>query len=310
MVSIAGTRNPLLTDADKAKARKLIIVTTKPGEKYLKNAEEKGGKEYGTAYKIAIENMNENFIKVVESRWALHTEYETKSLDEVMALSEKGNEEYVILWISSISNTVSASTIYQSAYADLFWPKNKDEYEDPALVMRSGDIQSAMSLVLIEDFKDFNYLSASPLPHAIPTITDMGYAIDYIAYTISLSAKADVNKLRSTPVKTIPQYTLAICKDDLDENFGAEEIKEAYTHKFELFTRAELDSLMLNKTPGYAYVILMLGEMSMGSTETGKLLLFTFGGNNSNTDKMISDKDFKALVKNIERSKEGKLTTF
>lgn len=310
IITIAGNKNVLISDADKAKTRKLIIITSEPGEKYLQKAEEKGGHDHASLYKVAIDNMNENLIKLVDSRWKLHEEYEMKSVEEVAALSEQGNDDYVVLWVSSISNSVSGNTIYQTSYPDLFWPANKDEYENPSLVMRSSENQSAMSLTLIENFKEFKYLSASPLPHSIPTLTDMAYAMDYIAYTISLSANADKNKLRSTPVKTIPQYTLAICKDDLDEGFGAEEIKAAYNHKFEIFSREQLDSLVLNNTSGYAYVVLMLGEMSIGSTETGKLLLFTFGGNNSNIDKMISEKDFKALVKNIERSKEGKLTTF
>ncbi len=293
------------------KNRKLVIMTQDENEKVIEKLKKKGYSDKTDDYKQALDDYNKVMEESVLNIWPFHDEAELMTYDELRALSKNKSEKYVVIFVVNVDVTQTYmngkyETHYDIDYK-LDWTYRDAKNEDfDKEEKSSGNEFSMLRVALIEDFLKTPIAQIS-LPNKFPTKSDIAFGLDYCTWYMNQrlndqKAKDMRDILKDNP-KKIPDYTLAICADDLSSKVPASKVKLVYPHPQEVVTQEEMDEIILNRSAGYAYLVVLFGTAVITDAKTGEILDVAdgFGGGGN---LLLTEKDFERILKDIEKAQK------
>ena len=298
-------------EIEEMKSRKLVIMTQDENEKVIEKLKKKGYSDKTDDYKQALDEYNKVMEESVLNIWPFQTEAELMNYDELRALAKNKSEKYVVIYVVNVDVVQTYmngkyETHYDIDYK-LDWTyrdaKNDDfDKEEKS----SGSEFSMLRVALIEDFLK-TPITQTSLPNKFPTKSDIAFGLDYCTWYMNQrlnDQKArDMRDILKDNPKKIPDYTLAICEDDLSEKVPASKVKLVYPNPNEVVSQEEMDNIILNRTAGYAYLVVLFGTAVITDAKTGEILDVADGfGGGSNL--LLTEKDFERILKDIEKAQK------
>jgi len=293
------------------KNRKLVILSQEENEKVVEKLQKKGYGGKVDEYKQALDDYNKVMEESVLNIWPFHEEAEMMSYDKLRELAKDKNEEYVVIYVVNVD-------VYQT-YSNGKWETRYDvdykldwSYSDA----KSGDYDkeekgsssefSMLRVALVEDFLKTPIAQVS-LPNKFPTKSDIAFGLDYCVWYMNerlndLKAKDMRDILKDNP-KKIPDYKLAICEDDLSSKVPPSKVKLVYPNPHEVVSQDEMDNIILSRTEGYAYLVVLFGTAVIVDAKTGEILDVA-DGMMSGSNLLLTDKDFERILKDIEKAQK------
>lgn len=296
-------------EIEEMKSRKLVIMTQDENEKVIEKLQKKGYSDKIDDYKQSLDEYNKVMEESVLNIWPFHEEAELKTYDQLRELAKNKSEKYVVIYVVNVDVTQTYMNGKYETHYDIdykldwtYRDAKNDDYDKAE--KGSGNEFSMLRVALIEDFLKTPIAQVS-LPNKFPTKSDIAFGLDYCTWYMNQrlndqKAKDMRDILKDNP-KKIPDYTLAICADDLSSKVPESKVKLVYPNPHEVVTREEMDNIILNRSEGYAYLVVLFGTAVIADAKTGEMLDVADGfGGGSNL--LLTEKDFERILKDIEKA--------
>ncbi|HYV91166.1 MAG TPA: hypothetical protein VE978_05260 [Chitinophagales bacterium] len=242
-----------VSELQEAKNRTLIVMLESESPGMLKKLEKEGNADLRPRYKQVLDEYNENIQQVAKSCWTFNDKIEFKTADEIDKLRSEKNKSYVVLLCYTMKN--AAVTTMQNfgldySITDLLKPDDKKSGLGEIVIMKIN---------LIEDINKEIPLYYVGLPNIFPKKADLQWGMETIHWYFNArlaNAKAkDIREMYQINSSKLAGMTLLIREKDLDEELKPAAIKKIYPYPYKVVNQETFDSIILNHSDGYAYVI-------------------------------------------------------
>jgi len=248
---------------------------------------------------------NEMLKSVVSANWPFHETIEYKTVEETEKLKKKGDTDHAVLGIYYFTKrdgwTGTAALEhpeYAQQYTYSYSFPHMMIYSDK-LISKFREFEAILSLANLEDMDFKSAIKTDPIFEC--NLYSFGLreydllsALNFITWYVNEAESAPAKKYSEAYTENASQLktkTLAIPKsyfiDDymgksLDVIIHPDEVGSYYAYPFEVMDDEAFADLIMQKKPGYAYLILRIGPLHNDNTyyspvimdaETGKVLL-------------------------------------
>lgn len=270
------------------KTRPLVVVLETESAFILKKYKKKP--EELKHYKAQVAGRNQALQEAVLETWNFSAKPQFMPMNEALALREKG--EAVVLRLGEVRMDVYRSTgmgkipsLPAGFYKDAL--TGNMLFNAPKRELVELDALSTVE-ILVNKAKHGAIITYLPL--GLSSKADITYAIQQIQYVLNYVDQGNsIKKIEEQYQKNhaeLKDKTLLIDREDLDDKFNENEVREIYPYPFEICDREKIDKVILEKDPAYAFVQLV---PVLGSKGT-KLNHYISGGEDG--------KIYAAFVKN------------
>ncbi len=242
-----------VSELQEAKNRTLIVMLESETPGMLKKLDKEGNADLRPRYKEVIDEYNKNIQEVAKSCWTFNDKIEFKTADEIDKLRSDKNKSYVVLLCYTMKN--AAVTTMQNfgldySINDLLKPDDRKSGLGEIVIMKIN---------LIEDINKEIPLYYVGLPNLFPKKADLQWGMETIHWYFNArlaNAKAkDIREMYQINSSKLASMTLLIREKDLDPEVKPGAIKKTYPYPYKVVDQETFDSVILNHSEGYAYVI-------------------------------------------------------
>lgn len=261
---------------------------------------------------IVQPETNDNLIKhnemlrsIVSSNWPYQKSIEYMTLDELITLKKRGVNDYAVLAIYYLDKSggfTGSDAMTHPEYAQEYnysytYPETMPYLPD--LACKNGEFEATLFLANLEDI-DFKTVYKTETIFECNLYSmglreyDLLSALNFITWYVDMASNTPSKKyseLYTENASQLKNKTLVIPKSyfieeyqgkTLSEIIHPDEISNYYSFQFEVIEDDSFSEIILEKKPGYAYLILRIGPLYNDNTyispvisdsETGDVIL-------------------------------------
>ncbi len=209
-------------------------------------------------YKDNCAAFSNSFTEPVSERWTMHDTMEYHTFKELREMYQAGETNVIVVALARIKITKGADDKKQF---DLSYSYYGDEDAKDSSGFDPNDFKALVVfpieqiMELPDAFKKI-YVGVQ-LEHQNPSKEELYYAVDVVTDLVKRKAADNTftDKVIKQSAPKLKDYTLAISKDDWDEDYKIKDAEPYYPLPIEVMEPAKFKQLITEGKPGYAYAI-------------------------------------------------------
>ncbi len=244
--------------------RKMIIMILGEDVKLVNKLKKSGDTLTLKEYRNAIDQLNHDFIAVVDSLWPFQQEFTYMIYDSVQTIPKEAKPEYAVMFFVRYQVYIESGETKTKTSYDINWDDyliTNEAYSEKN--QSTVDFYTVFKIAKVEEFRRTPPVQL-PMPHISPTKTDIAFGVSYAAWYMNQKMKgnadAELRAVLDENSRELSKLTLVICSDDVKKKMIDNPYDANYPYTFNVVPKEMYEQVIATKMQGYAYLIMNCGK--------------------------------------------------
>ncbi len=244
--------------------RKMIIMILGEDVKIVNKLKKSGDTLAIREYRNAINQLNHDFITVVDSLWSFHNEFTFMIYDSVMTIPKEKKPEYAVMFFVRYQVYIESGETKTKTSYDINWDDyliTNDVYSEKN--QSTVDFYTVFKVAKAEEFRRTPPVQV-PMAHISPTRTDIAFGVSYASWYMKQKMRgsddAEMRMALDENCRELSKLTLVLNSDDVKQKLIDNPYEASYPYIFNVVPKEMYEQVISTKMPGYAYMIMNCGK--------------------------------------------------
>jgi hypothetical protein len=257
-----------ITDIER---RKMVVMLIHEDEKVVAKFQKNNDTLGLNDYRRSIRELNDDFTMLVDSLGPLHNEFIYMIYDSLQEMEKEEKAEYAVIYFARYEIYIDGGETKTKTSYDINWNGNLIDRNSAGSNSRSKeDFYTVMKVSKLDEFRRTPPFQI-PMPHIVPTKTDMAFGLSYASWYLKQRMKgnsdSELRKIINENTEDLSKITLLVNASDVKQQMVDDPYEGSYPFTFNVIPQEMYEQIILSQTPGYAYLVMNCGKACIVRTE-------------------------------------------